>query len=304
MMKVGKEYELQTVDLRYELFPMHSSAACGYVDSIRTEFCKRPFAVNSRQLFTHITPLMAAIQGNRYCSIQELISLGADVNLKDINGASALHYAASQGVWATVMCLLKSKAYTCTVDVRKRTPLHAACMSRPCDADVVNTLVARGVELDARDVDGRTALHYACWNGNVEAAKCLVKLGANDRAKDYGHAGVLSFSSMSPCLELTRHFLKEGHPVNQKSAFGTPLQASLQAGEVEQAFELLEREENPLKEGSQAMRYCRDEKVRRQLTARLRTIEKRNLAVMLSGINRICSDTCRLIGSFLLNTAI
>ena len=47
----------------------------------------------------------------------------------------------------------------------------------------VRRLVAMGVNLDQRDANGSTALHYASAKGQVEVIKLLVEHGADKEAK-------------------------------------------------------------------------------------------------------------------------
>ena len=62
-------------------------------------------------------------------------------------------------------------------DVNQRTPLHYACDKG--HMEVAMALVDRGADVDARDVNQRTPLHLACRNGHMEVAMSLVKKGAN-----------------------------------------------------------------------------------------------------------------------------
>ncbi len=60
---------------------------------------------------------------------------------------------------------------------RNHTLAHAAISNENYPA-VLSVIAAAGVDLDARDDDGRTALHHAIDNDNSKAARLLIKLGA------------------------------------------------------------------------------------------------------------------------------
>lgn len=45
--------------------------------------------------------------------------------------------------------------------------------------DMIKLLVSNGANLEATDVEGYTPLHWACRKGRVEAAYCLLELGAD-----------------------------------------------------------------------------------------------------------------------------
>ena len=63
-----------------------------------------------------------------------------------------------------------------------RTPLHNA--SRDGDLDEVRRLLEAGADIEARDNEGETPLHDACWNGHLEIARLLLDRGADATAVD------------------------------------------------------------------------------------------------------------------------
>nr|HAT8714641.1 ankyrin repeat domain-containing protein [Legionella jordanis] len=81
-----------------------------------------------------------------------------------------------------------------------RSALHWACLK---DLDCARLLIQVGVELDAVDNKGQTALHYAASTGNKELIKMLLGHGAspdlidldNKTAKDYADAETAIFIS-------------------------------------------------------------------------------------------------------------
>lgn len=48
----------------------------------------------------------------------------------------------------------------------------------------IRLLLAGGLDIDAKDAQGRTALYEAAWGGAVDAIKLLLDKGANIHAKD------------------------------------------------------------------------------------------------------------------------
>ena len=56
-------------------------------------------------------------------------------------------------------------------------PLVEAVKSR--DTDAVRTLLAEGVDVNAPQSDGATALHWAAYRDDVDTAALLIKAGAN-----------------------------------------------------------------------------------------------------------------------------
>ncbi len=61
-------------------------------------------------------------------------------------------------------------------------PLHAAATAG--DVAAIDRLLASGVEVDARDAEGRTALLAATHANQDEAARAMIEAGADVNAKD------------------------------------------------------------------------------------------------------------------------
>ena len=100
-----------------------------------------------------------------------------------------------------------------TVDENNRTLLHLACQETKSERKV-EALLLYGVDVNARDVFGKTALHYACTNANLTYCKLLQEHKANMQVIDNNaqsplHAAAQSSKSddeiMSVCTFLFEH---------------------------------------------------------------------------------------------------
>jgi ankyrin repeat protein len=124
----------------------------------------------------------AAMKGDA-ASIQKLIAAGADVDLPQNDGMTALHWAADRGDSATVAALLKAKADVKPMTVNGGyTPLMLA--ARAGNAAVVKQLLASGADPKAVSEGGATALHFAAEAGNVDVVNALIAKGADVNAKE------------------------------------------------------------------------------------------------------------------------
>jgi cytohesin len=111
--------------------------------------------------------------------VRALLDAGADIDAPDPIGFTPLMEAARDGKAAVAMLLLERKA-----DLRKRaaanglelTALHLATAAG--QKELVNLLVARGADINARDSELATPLLWAI-NQQPEVAVLLLKLGAN-----------------------------------------------------------------------------------------------------------------------------
>ncbi|HOD27950.1 MAG TPA: ankyrin repeat domain-containing protein [Syntrophales bacterium] len=132
--------------------------------------------------------------------IRALIDQGADVNARNKFGDTPLTIAARMGSNETVKLLLgkgadvhlRSTNTTNVVNsVNSWTPLMFAAMRRHNDQpepirqniDMINALLAKGADLDARTNDGKTALFLCAREGNTVMAKYLMDKGADVNVK-------------------------------------------------------------------------------------------------------------------------
>jgi len=125
----------------------------------------------------------AAVAGST-SAIDAAIDLGIAVDVKDPNGFTLLHHAASRGHIDVVRALTKRLAADVDVeDARGRVALHhAASLARD---DVLEFLITQcDAMIDASDEDGETALVKACRFGEASTVKILTVRGADAKAKN------------------------------------------------------------------------------------------------------------------------
>ena len=125
------------------------------------------------------TPLMLAVDfGNRE-GARALAMRGADVNAANESGQSPFLLAVKKGDKDLVGLFLKKGADLAAVDSRTgKTLLHEAALRGY--SGVVETLLAQGIQKNAKDKNGYTALSYALKYGNKTAADLLRKSGVED----------------------------------------------------------------------------------------------------------------------------
>ncbi len=147
--------------------------------------------------------LLAAVSGGwnkNLDRIRTLIDQGADVNAKNKYGDTSLIIAARMGSNETVKVLLEKGAdvhirSTNTTNVvnsiNSWTPLICAVQrnhnnnAEPIrqNIDIINALLAKGADLEARTNDGRTALFLSVSDGNTVIAQYLMDKGADVNVK-------------------------------------------------------------------------------------------------------------------------
>ena len=134
------------------------------------------------------SPLHRACNYGALKIVKMLVEAGAGVRVTDNNGRTCLTLAAYSfatffGHTETVRYLVGLPE----VDVNHRdadnhTVLHY--MSAEGDADVVQVLIDAGADIEMKNCDGRSPLHCACTSGVLDVVKKLVRAGAGVRDTD------------------------------------------------------------------------------------------------------------------------
>jgi ankyrin repeat protein len=122
--------------------------------------------------------LAAAWQGAEGV-IRRLVSVGADIDERDVRGHTALQHVLLFKRPEAVGCLLALGADPAAVTEQGHTALHLAALSGHGE-EVLSALLAAGAPLEARDHEGRDAAALAASRGHEAAARYLT--GAARRA--------------------------------------------------------------------------------------------------------------------------
>jgi ankyrin repeat protein len=129
-------------------------------------------------------PVVAeAAQRGDASAAKAAIAKGADVNLAEGDGTTALHWAAQRGDVALVKTLLAAHASVkATTRIGAYTPLDFAAQNG--NAEVINLLIKAGADVKALTSTGVSALHFAAQSGNPEAVEALLDHGADPNLRD------------------------------------------------------------------------------------------------------------------------
>ncbi|MHC4103662.1 MAG: ankyrin repeat domain-containing protein [Planctomycetota bacterium] len=148
--------------------------------------------------------------------VKELIASGANVNGKDTNDRSPWQHATTQLVEDAV---------------KGRTPLHVAVIKGQIGE--VKRLVAKGANVNARDMEGFTPLHFAVREGHQTVAELLIEKGANPSATSTVGQTPLHEAAIIGHEGLAKLLISNGADVNAETGFGiTPLHLSAEARHI------------------------------------------------------------------------
>ncbi|BCS29522.1 uncharacterized protein APUU_71092S [Aspergillus puulaauensis] len=118
------------------------------------------------------TPLTLAAQYGHESVIQPLLSYGADIDSRGLEGRTALAVAAESGFLSICKVLLSHGADVEAVGYNHATPLHLA--SRAGHTEIVRALLEKHADVDHQDRFRHSTLAVAAAGGCVETVQCLL----------------------------------------------------------------------------------------------------------------------------------
>lgn len=177
----------------------------------------------------------------QYDEVKRQLANGADINATNEWGKTALHVAANSGYGDIVELLLDSGADVNAHDRGGWTPLHSA-LSGDLEMTVLESLVARGANVEEPTPTGFTPLHFLAWRGNIAGLRLLFAHGAEvDAGKGTCHTGTpLHQASKHGHVEAIKLLLSKGATVDSKDQYGrTPLHLAAMKGHRDPVESLL-----------------------------------------------------------------
>lgn len=159
--------------------------------------------------------------------IRFLIASGGDVDATSTAG-TPLYWAVSRGNLDSVRILLASGADP-DADHGGRTPLFDAAGAG--DERILAELLAAGADINIRDAEGRTAVWEAAWNDHPLVVDALIAIGADLDATDDREQTILHLAALNGRYATVRTLIARGADVGARDPGGaTPLhQAAMQA---------------------------------------------------------------------------
>ena len=98
---------------------------------------------------------MPLLKASNKETISYLIQIGADVNVNDTGGRTALHKAAKNNQIEVVKCLIENGANINVKDKNEFTPLHRAAEYGP--TEIVNYLIENGAMINSVNIKAPAA---------------------------------------------------------------------------------------------------------------------------------------------------
>lgn len=149
--------------------------------------------------------------------VKQVISLGADVRLLDVNGRSPLYRAVIQKRPELLRLLL---GHGCDLSIEEPhdgdTSLHLAARLGVEECIIIFLHSATAAQLNQFDSDGKSPLIYASMEGHLECVQRLVEAGADINAHDESVIGetALHYAIRGNQQAVQEYLIKRGASVD------------------------------------------------------------------------------------------
>jgi uncharacterized protein len=161
-------------------------------------------------------PLIAAARGGDAAGVRAAVTAGADVNARQPDGATALHWAAHLDDLQIAALLIRAGARAGAADDTGTTPLYLACTNR--SAAMVGALLAAGADPNATLLNGETVLMTCSRTGDTAAVKALLARGADVNRKEPFHdQTALMWAAAQNHPDVVAALIKAGADVRARS---------------------------------------------------------------------------------------
>jgi ankyrin repeat protein len=160
--------------------------------------------------------LVGAVKSRDKAATRLLLKQRADVNTPDVEGMTALHWAAHWNDLETVKLLIGAGANAKAANRYGVTPLHEACTV--ANVSMIEALLKAAADPNAAFGEGETPLMTAARTGNVEAVKLLFAFGAKvDVREGFRGQTALMWASAENHAAIVRTLVEVGADVNARS---------------------------------------------------------------------------------------
>ncbi|XP_043912348.1 ankyrin repeat domain-containing protein 22 isoform X1 [Protopterus annectens] len=168
--------------------PVCQSAYDNDLKGLKEMIAKSNKHVNVQDNDTGDTPLISASRKGHMRTIKYLLGQDANVNIKNKQERTCLHYAvrARFSFLDYVLIIILMPVLLLGYLIMLSKSKH--------NETVVRTLLKAGVNVNAKDYKGNTALHYACEMKNQRVIPVLLEASADPGIKNKNHESALDIA--------------------------------------------------------------------------------------------------------------
>ena len=184
-------------------------------------------------------PLVEAVKANDAATVRALLEKPVDVNLAEVDGTTALHWAVHGDDLDIVNLMLRAGAAVTATNRYGVTPLSLA--SENGNPAIIERLLNAGADPNTTLADGETALMTAARTGRPDAVTVLLRYGAEVNAKERQRGQTALIWAASENNAAAAVLIQAGAHTDWRSTGGfTPLLFAKRAGHIETTRLLLE----------------------------------------------------------------
>jgi len=167
-------------------------------------------------LGTAAAPLVDAAKAGDKAAAVALIEKHVNVNAPEPDGTTALHWAAHNGDVDLVQRLIRAGANVKAVNEFGATPMSEAAVL--ADPTLLGALLEAGASVESPNGDGQTALMVVARTSRVDAARLLLKHGANVNAVEkWRGQTALMWAAAQSQPAMVRELIAAGANVNARA---------------------------------------------------------------------------------------
>jgi uncharacterized protein len=183
-------------------------------------------------------PLADAAEKRDLPRVRQLLHERVDVNQAQVDGTTALHWAAYNDDLETARLLVGSKANVNALNRYGGLPLSLACTNG--NPAMVELLLAAGADPSSTLRGGETALMTAARTGKLAPVKALISRGASVNAKERSGQTALMWAAAEGHADVVKALIDAGAEFRTPLSSGfTPLLFAAREGRKEVALALL-----------------------------------------------------------------
>jgi uncharacterized protein len=222
--------------------------------------------------------LLESVRSKDYPRIKTLLSEGADPNVFQPDGSTALHLAVFNGDSELVQWLIKADANANAVNRYGITPLWLAC--RNGQASMVRMLLEAGADPQVRQYGGQTPLMMAARSGALDTVQLLHERGADIDAREGEGQTAMMWAAAEGHAEVIGWLIERGADFRTPLKGGfTPLFFAIREGRSEVVQMLLEAGADPNEAMKPERRFSRG--VAKGMTALLMAVENGHFEIAM-----------------------
>ncbi|EAY01617.1 ankyrin repeat protein, putative [Trichomonas vaginalis G3] len=204
-------------DQMHDLNSCFVKSACFNIPSLCKYFLSHGANIDVKNMIGETALHIAAINNSKETA-ELLIKNGADIYIKDMYCETALYYAVINNCKETVELLITNGANVNNKNKNGHITLHDAALRKY--KEIVELLISHGANANEKDNDGKTALHIAATNNCKEIAELLITNGININEKDKYGSIALHNAAVRNNKEIAKLLISHGININEKDNDG------------------------------------------------------------------------------------